>query len=117
MTTVTRADVQAAVDRIAGRVRRTPILDVEAGVLGPSPVVVKLELHQVTGLFKPRGIFNRILAAEVGPAGVIAASGGNAGLAVAYAARELGHRAEVFVPSSAPEAKVARLRGYGARSP
>jgi threonine dehydratase len=65
-------------------------------------------------LFKPRGVFNRILSREVGPAGVVAASGGNAGLAVAYAARELGYRAEVFLPTTAPAVKVARLREYGA---
>jgi threonine dehydratase len=109
---VTRADVDAAVARIAGRVRRTPVLAVGAGVL------LKLEFTQHTGSFKARGAFNRLLvAAEAGElpdAGVVAASGGNAGLAFAYAARELGKPAEIFVPVTAPAVKVARLRALGA---
>jgi threonine dehydratase len=67
-----------------------------------------------TGTFKPRGAFNRILSHDVPAAGVVAASGGNFGAAVAYAARALGHRAEVYVPESTPAAKVNRLRENGA---
>ena len=84
----------------------------------PAKLWFKLELTQHTGSFKARGAFNRILrAAEQGPlpeAGVLTASGGNAGLAVAYAAAQVGARAEVFVPENAPPVKVARLRSLGA---
>lgn len=106
--TVTREDVQLAARRIAGRVRRTPVLQV-------SPALTfKLELLQHVGSFKPRGAFNRLLTAKeqgtLTGQGVVAASGGNAGLAAAYAARELGVPARIFVPETAPAPKVARLR-------
>ena len=110
---IDRGDVEEAAARIEGRVRRTPILEVEERRFG-TPVYLKLELLQHTGSFKPRGIFNRMLAAVVPEAGVIVASGGNAGLAVAHAARELGHRAEIFVPESSPDVKIQRLRALGA---
>lgn len=110
-----RDDIVAASERIAPFVRRTPVLETEAGAFGIDlPLTLKLELLQVTGSFKPRGAFNRMLTAEVGGAGVVAASGGNFGLAVGYAARELGHRAEIFVPSTSPEAKIDRVRATGA---
>lgn len=109
------ADVEAARERIAGRVRRTPVLQLEPGAFGvPGRLTLKLELLQHTGSFKPRGAFNRMLSAEVPEAGVIAASGGNFGLAVAYAARELGHRAEVFVPDTSPPVKARRIAEQGA---
>ncbi|MEV6413933.1 threonine/serine dehydratase [Kribbella sp. NPDC051718] len=106
--TVTPADIQLAADRIAGHVRRTPVLRV-------SPTLAfKLELLQHVGSFKPRGAFNRLLVAKEQGAltgqGIVTASGGNAGLAGAYAARELGVPARIFVPTTAPAAKVARLR-------
>lgn len=106
--TVTRDDVQRAATRIAGRVRRTPVLQV-------SPTLtLKLELLQHVGSFKPRGAFSRLLSAKeqglLTGQGVVAASGGNAGLAAAYAARELGVPARIFVPVNAPAPKVARLR-------
>ncbi|GIM97632.1 threonine dehydratase [Paractinoplanes toevensis] len=76
----------------------------------------KLELTQHAGSFKTRGMFNQILAAGPLPdSGIVTASGGNAGLAAAYAAREVGVPAEVYVPESAPAVKVAKLRKYGAR--
>jgi threonine dehydratase len=78
-------------------------------------LLLKLELTQHTGSFKPRGIFNRILSARIPEAGVIAASGGNAGLAVAYAARKLRIPAEIFVPVTSPRVKVSRLESYGAK--
>lgn len=113
---IDRSEIEAAASRIAGRVRNTPILELEAGALGSSArLTLKLELLQHTGSFKPRGAFNRILSAEIPPAGVIAASGGNHGAAVAYAARELGHRAEIYVPERTPSIKVQRLERYGAR--
>jgi len=106
--TVTREDIQAAARRIAGRVRRTPVLQV-----APT-LTFKLELLQHVGSFKPRGAFNRLLSAKeqgtLTGQGVVAASGGNAGLAAAYAARELGVPARIFVPESAPAPKVKRLK-------
>jgi threonine dehydratase len=112
---VSRRDVEAARERIAGRVRRTPVLEPGPGAFGlDAPVVLKLELLQHTGSFKPRGAFSRMLAAHVPAPGVIAASGGNFGLAVAYAARELGHAAEVFVPETSPSVKSERIRAQGA---
>jgi threonine dehydratase len=110
--TVGPEDVRDAVERVAGRVRRTPVL--ELGESRGASVVAKLELLQHTGSFKPRGAFNKLLSSEVPPAGVIAASGGNFGLAVAYAARETGVPAEIFIPSTSPEAKIARVRAQGA---
>jgi threonine dehydratase len=111
--TVGGQDVRDAAERIAGRVRRTPVL--ELGEIHGASVVAKLELLQHTGSFKPRGAFNKLLSSDVPPAGVIAASGGNFGSAVAYAARETGVPAEIFIPATSPEAKVARVRGYGAK--
>ncbi|MGZ4131096.1 MAG: threonine/serine dehydratase [Actinomycetota bacterium] len=112
---VDREAVLAARERIGGRVRRTPVLEPGPGAFGlDTPVVLKLELLQHTGSFKPRGAFNRMLAAEVPASGVIAASGGNFGLGVAYAARELGHAAEVFVPETSPPVKAERIRAQGA---
>lgn len=110
--TVGPDDVRDAAERIAGSVRRTPIL--ELGEMHGASIVAKLELLQHTGSFKPRGAFNKLLSSEVPPAGVIAASGGNFGLAVAYAARETGVPAEIFIPATSPEAKVARVRAQGA---
>ncbi|MGI5244118.1 serine/threonine dehydratase [Dactylosporangium sp. CA-139066] len=110
---VDRTDIEAAAARIGGYVRRTPSYEVRPGLW------FKLELLQHSGSFKARGAFNRILAAaEAGrlpDAGVVVASGGNAGLGVAYAAARLGVRAEVFVPVGAPPTKVAKLREYGAQ--
>jgi threonine dehydratase len=77
-------------------------------------IFFKLECLQHTGSFKPRGAFNCILSSSIGEPGVIAASGGNHGAAVAYAAHKLGHRAEIFVPVITPKNKVERLRQYGA---
>lgn len=119
MMNLSPADVLEAAERIRGRVRRTPVLELEHGDLFPGgPVLLKLELLQHTGSFKPRGAFNRILKAAgeggIPEAGVVAASGGNAGLGVAYAANRLGVRARVFVPETAPQVKVAKLRKLGA---
>jgi threonine dehydratase len=111
-----RTDIDAAAGRITGRIRRTPVLDLHAGALGlDHPVTLKLELFQHTGSFKPRGAFSRVLSADVPAAGLVAASGGNHGLAVAHVARTLGLPAEVFVPTASSPVKVARLRSYGVR--
>ncbi len=113
---VTRIDIEDANDRILGRIRRTPIQELGPFALGgiPGELVLKLELLQYTGSFKPRGAFNKMLSSVVGDAGVIAASGGNFGLAVAFAARELGHRAQIFVPDSSPSVKIDRISALGA---
>jgi threonine dehydratase len=115
---VNRAAIAAAYRRISAYVRRTPVLHLPAGDIGPA-AALKLELLQHAGSFKPRGAFNRILAAreagELPAAGVIAASGGNHGAAVAYAARALGLTAEIFVPELTPPAKRARIESCGAR--
>ncbi|GIG56265.1 threonine dehydratase [Longispora fulva] len=116
---ISRSDVEAAAARIAGRVRTTPVARVEPGAFGATPDLwLKLEFLQHTGSFKARGAFNRILeAAEAGAlpaAGVVAASGGNAGLAVAYAAASVGVPAMVYVPTTAPQVKVAKLHKLGA---
>ena len=96
--------------------RVTPCIRLEPRAFGsPAQLTLKLELLQHTGSFKPRGAFNRILCSAVPDAGVIAASGGNHGAAVAYAARQLGYVAEIFVPEPTPDVKVERLRRYGAR--
>jgi threonine dehydratase len=115
MPTVTRSSIAAAWDRIRPHVRRTPVLDLPRGGFGVStPLSLKLEFLQVAGSFKPRGAFNTLLSAP-GPLGeVAAASGGNHGAAVAYAASVLGARARIFVPEIASPAKVAAIRGFGA---
>lgn len=89
------------------------MLEVEPEVFG-GPVSLKLELLQQTGSFKVRGAFNRVLAADCPSAGVIAASGGNHGLAVAYVAAQLGISAEIFVPQAASPVKVEAIRALGA---
>ncbi|GGQ64903.1 serine/threonine dehydratase [Kitasatospora griseola] len=115
MHQLTYGDIKAAGDRIAGRVRPVAVapLDVAGG-----EVWAALELLQHTGSFKARGAQNFVRAhREAGTlpdAGVTIASGGNAGLACAWAAQEQGVRATVFLPANAPAVKVARLRGYGA---
>jgi threonine dehydratase len=112
---VTRFDIEEAADRLRGRIRRTPVLDPGPASFGvPGRLALKLELLQHTGSFKPRGAFNRMLTAEIDDSGVLAASGGNFGLGVAYAARELGHRAEIYVPETSPAVKIDRIRSFGA---
>ena len=110
-----RDDIEAAAQRISPYVRQTSIINLEPSAFGSqASITLKLESLQHTGSFKPRGAFNRLLSNTVPTSGVIAASGGNHGVAVAYAARELGHRAEIFVPTIASPVKIQRLRDYGA---
>ena len=116
---LTIADIDRARSLIAGHVRQTPVIMVEGAMFGlAEPVCLKLEMLQHAGSFKPRGAFNRILeAAAFGPLpadGVIAASGGNHGLAVAHVAQQLGIPARIFVPKAASAVKVARIRALGA---
>lgn len=113
-------DIRAAATRIAGRVRVTPVLEA-APLLEPFPVpdvrlLLKLESLQVTGSFKARGAVSKLgtLSAEELTAGLVTASGGNHGLAVAYAGRVAGTPATIFLPASTPEAKADRLRAWGA---
>jgi threonine dehydratase len=115
---ITSTDVTAAGARIAGRVRRTPVVEMDPGTFA-GPAWLKCEFLQHTGSFKARGAFNRVLRAkesgELDPAvGIVVASGGNAGLANAYVAGQLGVPATVFVPGNAPPVKVARLERLGA---
>lgn len=113
---VAQADVAAAQARLGTRVRRTPVMRVEADQLMRSHPAfwLKLESLQCTGAFKARGALNSLLAAEIPSPGVCAASGGNHGQAVAWAARLMGVPASVFVPVTCPSIKLRRLAEYGA---
>ncbi|MGP9820167.1 threonine/serine dehydratase [Salinarimonas sp. NSM] len=111
---VTPRDIQDAHRRIAPHVRRTPTWRLENAFGHEGLVSLKLEFLQHAGSFKARGAFNNLLGETVPEAGVAAASGGNHGAAVAYAARELGHRATIFVPEISPRAKVDVIRRMGA---
>ncbi|MGD3112923.1 threonine/serine dehydratase [Streptomyces sp. YGL11-2] len=121
MTALTSGDVKQAADRIAGRVRPVSVAPVDPAAISPEScrVWLALEFMQHTGSFKARGAVNFIRAhGEAGAlpeVGVTIASGGNAGLACAWAAKQQGLRATVFLPGTAPEVKVERLRGYGAK--
>lgn len=115
---ITRADVDQAARRTAGLTRLTPVMEADRDAF-PGPVWFKCEFMQHTGTFKARGALNRILASkergELRPeVGVVVASGGNAGLANAYAAAQLGVPATVFVPAAAPAVKVRKLVAIGA---
>ncbi|MBU8537090.1 threonine/serine dehydratase [Falsiroseomonas tokyonensis] len=116
MTEPSQTTIEAAAARLAPYIRRTPVLRMAGVDLGLDiPLILKLELLQASGSFKPRGAFNRMLSVPVPEAGVVTASGGNHGAAVAYAARALGHRAEVFCPLPTPAAKTERIESYGAK--
>ena len=103
-------------DLIKPYIRFTPTIDVNGEDFGISPCVITLKLEhlQHAGAFKTRGAFANLLMREVPPAGVVAASGGNHGAAVAYAAMRRGVRARIFVPTISSPAKIARIRSYGA---
>lgn len=113
------SDIEAATARIAPHVRKTPVMEVAAArqPLGlAANVVMKLELFQVTGSFKARGAMNRLLGDPNGTptGGIVTASGGNHGLAVARTAHAAGTSATIFVPSSVSMEKVERMRGWDA---
>jgi threonine dehydratase len=114
--TIRREDIERAYQRIGGHVRVTPTFDVAGSDfgLGAAPVTFKLELLQHGGSFKTRGAFNHLLTRAIPAAGVVAASGGNHGVAVAYASKQLGVPATIFVPSTSSPSKIDRIRGYGA---
>src|SRR4029077_3220905 len=101
---------------IRPHVRRTPVIETDAAdfELGSFQTVFKLEMLQRAGFFKTRGAFGNLRLRELPAAGVVAASGGNHGVAVAYAAQRLGVRARIFVPPVASPAKIARIRDSGA---
>lgn len=109
---INRDWIERAALLIAPHVRRTPVLDLEGE--HDAPVSLKLESFQHTGSFKARGAFANMLMREVPPCGVVAASGGNHGVAVAYAAMKLGKPAKIFVPTVASASKKQRISGYGA---
>ena len=114
--TVTRERIAAREPRIRPYVRHTPVLRVDMADFDRPPLTVdlKLECLQHSGSFKARGAFTNLLERTVPKAGVVAASGGNHGAAVAYAAMRLGHKATIFVPEVSPPAKLERIRSYGA---
>jgi threonine dehydratase len=103
---LTRDDILRAYDAIGPYVRRTPVVELDLG----GPVTLKLEQLQCAGSFKARGAFTNLLLRDVPPAGVAAASGGNHGVAVAYAAHRLGIPARIFVPTVSSPAKIERIR-------
>jgi threonine dehydratase len=113
---IDRERIAAIEPIIRPRIRRTPVLEIDGADVGIAPVSItlKLELLQHAGSFKTRGAFANLLTRAVPKSGVVAASGGNHGAAVAYAAMKLGIPAKIFVPSVASPAKIARIRGYGA---
>ena len=115
-TPINRQTIAATYELIRPHVRRTPVMEVEATDFGLEgrPLHFKLELFQHTGSFKPRGALASLLSLPVPPAGVVAASGGNHGLAVAYAAHKLGVPARIFVPNVSAATKRARIRELGA---
>jgi threonine dehydratase len=101
---------------IRPHIRRTPVMEIDAADFGlaPRPLCLKLESFQHSGSFKVRGAFANLLLRKVPSAGVVAASGGNHGVAVAYAAMKLGVKAKIFLPSVSSPAKMARIRDCGA---
>ena len=113
---VNEASIAAAHRLIAPHIRRTPVVAIDARDIGrpAGEVLVKLELLQHSGSFKARGAFTNLLTRSVPRAGVVAASGGNHGAAVAYAAMRLGVPAKIFVPTISSATKIQRIRDYGA---
>jgi threonine dehydratase len=107
-----QAEIAAANHRIGSHIRRTPVMQVD-NLVPEIPVALKLEHLQHTGSFKARGAFNSLLSADVPKAGIVAASGGNHGAAVAYAAKSLGHECRIFIPETASPAKIEMIRRSG----
>lgn len=113
---ITAAAITATHRAIGRNIRQTPVLCIDGAELGLGsfPLSLKLEFMQHSGSFKTRGAFASLTRGSVPAAGVAAASGGNHGAAVAFAARALGHSATIFVPTISSPAKMERIRGYGA---
>lgn len=116
MPSVDRSAIARTYPIIAPFIRHTPIAHIDGADVGLAgvPLTMKLELMQHAGSFKARGAFANLLLRDIPPVGVAAASGGNHGAAVAYAAMRRGVPARIFVPEVASPAKIARIRGYGA---
>lgn len=114
---ITRERIAATEAVIRPHIRRTPLLQADLGDFGlpAAALSFKLEMLQHSGSFKARGAFANLLLRQVPKAGVVAASGGNHGAAVAYAAQRLGIPATIFVPDITSPAKAERIRGYGAK--
>ncbi|MFM9848169.1 MAG: threonine/serine dehydratase [Hyphomicrobiaceae bacterium] len=114
--TVNQHAIAETYERIKTYVRRTPVIEIDAAELGlaAGALTLKLELLQHSGSFKARGAFANLTGQAVPAAGVAAASGGNHGAAVAFAAQKLGHPAHIFVPTISSPAKIERIRSYGA---
>ena len=113
---IDRTRVETTHEVIAPYVRITPVVEASGEDFGlpPLALAVKLEHLQHSGSFKARGAFANLLLRKIPEAGVVAASGGNHGAAVAYAAMRLGVRARIFVPTVSSPAKIQRIRDYGA---
>ncbi len=113
---ISREQIAATERVIRPYIRRTPVVEVDGGDFGLDSIrlVLKLESLQHTGSFKPRGAFANLLMRQVPAAGVVAASGGNHGAAVAYAAQKLGKLARIFVPTVASQSKIEQIQSYGA---
>jgi threonine dehydratase len=116
---ISRDDIRHCYDLIRPYIRRTPVIGVDLSELDASATALpagtlKLEQLQCAGSFKARGAFTNLLLRDVPPAGVVAASGGNHGVAVAYAARRRGVPAKIFVPTVSAPAKIQRIRQLGA---
>ena len=113
---ITRDRIEQTYRRIRTCIRETPVVEADGADFGlrSSPVSFKLELLQHSGSFKARGAFANLLDRRLPPAGVVAASGGNHGAAVAHAAMKLGVAAKIFVPRISSPAKMERIKSYGA---
>ena len=113
---ISREQIAATERLIRSRIRRTPIVEADGGDFGlvSSRLSFKLELLQHAGSFKTRGAFANLLTRQIPKAGIVAASGGNHGAAVAYAAMQLGIPAKIFVPTISSPAKIGRIRSYRA---
>src|SRR5262249_3695168 len=113
---VTPERIRAAEQLIRPHIRRTPVIETSAAdfSLDPASLFFKLGLCQYAGSFKARGAFANLLSRPVPPAGVVAASGGNHGMAVAFAANKLAKPARIFVPEVASQEKIDKIRAYGA---
>lgn len=116
MNALDRDSICRTYELIRPHIRRTPTIDIDPTDFGlrAAALTLKLELFQHTGSFKTRGAFTNLLERQVPEAGVVAASGGNHGAAVAFAAMKLGKPATIFVPTVSSPAKIDRIRGYGA---
>ena len=111
---VTRGDIDEAAARVEPFIRRTPVLKLGAVLGGEYRLSLKLDQLQVTGSFKPRGAFSLLTVRDIPEAGVTAASGGNFGIATAFACSRLGHPSTIFVPETSPAEKIDRIGEHGA---